>query len=157
MASATYTLLVLLPDLVQCINHFQYNKCNTESDPHWDWFWVCDQDYYFPFVMDRVIQCWCVYSVYHTFTLSHSVWVQLLDRRQRHLQLAVIPVTAFTAHPSPPPHPSPYLLWEDTSEHWINVSNYCPVTLPWSGSHVATSSGYCVCITKALPGRSGKQ
>ena len=124
MASATYTLsLTPKPRLVH-----KSLSVYTESDPHWDWFWVCDQDYLFSICHgpgDTVLVC-----VYHSFTLSHSVWVQLLDRRQRHLQLAVIPVTAFTAHPSPPPHPSPYLLWEDTSEHWTNVSNYCHVTLP---------------------------
>ena len=57
-----------------------------------------------------------------SISLPPSVWVQLLDRRQRHLKVFVLSVDAFLPHDHPPSeYPSPYLLWEDTSEHWINV------------------------------------
>jgi len=53
-----------------------------------------------------------------------SVWLQLLDRWQRHLQLFVLSVDAFLPNNHPPSeYPSPYLLWEDTSDHWINVAD----------------------------------
>ena len=32
--------LVSFPDLIRCVYRFQYNTCNTESDPCWVWFWV---------------------------------------------------------------------------------------------------------------------
>ena len=37
--------VVSSPDLIQCIYRFQYNTWrDTESNPHWGWFWVWDRD-----------------------------------------------------------------------------------------------------------------
>ena len=37
--------LVSSPDLIRGVYH---STCNTESDPHWGWFWVWNQDYTLP-------------------------------------------------------------------------------------------------------------
>ena len=36
--------IVSSPDLIRHVYCFPYNMCNTESDLHWGWFWVWDQD-----------------------------------------------------------------------------------------------------------------
>ena len=36
--------LVLSSDLIRRVYWFQYNTCNTESNPRWGWFWVLDWD-----------------------------------------------------------------------------------------------------------------
>ena len=37
-------ILVSSPDLIRRVYHFHYNARDTESDPHWGWFWVWDRD-----------------------------------------------------------------------------------------------------------------
>ncbi len=63
---------------------------------------------------------------------GRAVWFLLLDREQRHLQLAVLSLEAFTGSPDLP-RPLLYRLWEETSEHWIEVGG----TTPWEGVWVA--------------------
>ncbi len=50
-----------------------------------------------------------------------DVWFLLLDREQRHMQLVVLALGAFTGSPV-----LPYILWEETSEHWVEVGRLSP-------------------------------
>ena len=56
------------------------------------------------------------------------IWVQLLNRAQTHLQIVVISVKAFSSTATTVSGapieavPLPYVLWEENSDIWINVS-----------------------------------
>ncbi len=55
---------------------------------------------------------------------GEAVWVQLLDRQQKHLILAVIATGSFVPSNSDSAGvlPQVYVLWEETSTTWISVS-----------------------------------
>ena len=48
------------------------------------------------------------------------VWVQLLDRPQKLLKVVVIAIESFVSDRDKAPFP--YVLWEEHTEVWINVS-----------------------------------
>lgn len=48
------------------------------------------------------------------------MWLLLLDRGQKHCQLAVISLEAFTGSYDQP-RPLIYLLWEEELEDWVEV------------------------------------
>lgn len=53
---------------------------------------------------------------------GEHVWVQLLDRSQKLLKVVIISVSSFVSDGSKARSPLPFLLWEERSETWINVS-----------------------------------
>lgn len=64
-----------------------------------------------------------------------SVWVQVLDRAQQHYKLVTIPVEAFQSEEESPQleeekhlSPQPCVLWEESSNTFLNVSNHVTVT-----------------------------
>lgn len=57
-----------------------------------------------------------------------SIWVQLLNREQTHLILAVLTIAAFTSESSQQA-PSVYILWEEKSSNWITVSGRDDATI----------------------------
>ena len=54
---------------------------------------------------------------------GEHVWVQLLDRPQKLLKVVVIAVDSFTSDRDKAP--LPYVLWEEHTDVWINVSLQC--------------------------------
>ena len=51
---------------------------------------------------------------------GRHIWVQLLDRPQKLLKVVVIALESFTFDRDKAP--LPYVLWEEHTEVWINVS-----------------------------------
>ena len=60
------------------------------------------------------------------------VWVQLLDRPQKLLKVVIITIESFNSNRDKAPFP--YVLWEEHTEVWINVS--------WHGFSVIMHSLY---------------
>ena len=57
-----------------------------------------------------------------------EVWLQLLDRQQRHLLIVVIHVSSFVpvnAPKDPSVIPNCYILYEESSSVWITVCFFC--------------------------------
>lgn len=54
---------------------------------------------------------------------GEHIWVQLLDRPQKLLKVVVIALDSFTSDRDKAP--LPYVLWEETTDVWINVSQMC--------------------------------
>lgn len=57
---------------------------------------------------------------------GEHIWVQLLDRKQKLLKVVIISVESFVLDGSRALSPLPYVLWEESTDVWINVS-YCSV------------------------------
>ena len=51
---------------------------------------------------------------------GRHIWVQLLDRPQNLLKVVVIALESFSSDRDKAP--LPYVLWEEHTEVWINVS-----------------------------------
>lgn len=53
---------------------------------------------------------------------GEHIWVQLLDRSQKLLKVVIISVESFVSDGSRTRAPLPYVLWEESTDTWINVS-----------------------------------
>ena len=54
---------------------------------------------------------------------GEHIWVQLLDRLQKLLKIVVIPLESFVSDRNKTSLPLPYVLWEENTDVWINVSD----------------------------------
>ena len=74
-------------------------------------------------------------NFFKTDSICFSVYTQLLDRKQQRLQLVLLPLDAFVTSPPedsdltpiPVPFPTVQVIYVDTSNVWVNVSNYLHV------------------------------
>jgi len=56
---------------------------------------------------------------------GNQVWLQLLDRRQQHLKLVILDVSAYVPEGSVPDMKSLTVVVEESSKFWINVTDTC--------------------------------
>lgn len=78
---------------------------------------------------------------------GEHIWVQLLNRPQKLLKVVVIALTSFTSDRDKAP--LPYVLWEERTEVWINVSwRHCleKIIILWEKTSARLASYICIII-----------
>ena len=76
---------------------------------------------------------------------GEHIWVQLLDRTQKLLKVVIISVESFVSEGSRALSPLPYVLLEESTDVWINVS-YCSVLQGLQSLVVGMFSRFCMTL-----------